>query len=466
MLGDITLIISGIFAAELNDKEELTDSSVQHTSDLLDGRGELNNERNRPQLQRALSQISLSLKQDELEKAIDELDSISFSTESSNTCNDLKTPPGFYDNVKPPCNNLDTPPGFYDNAGQRPNTTETDGIICLQDPPKTIKKVPFKQSETIIAYTEFTKKSGKPDLTNQKEFEKMVRKLLEYIKNSETDIVKKYLKGYGFSEVVVSEKTQIYVSENHCLKINVATRDKGIEPHMLEKVKSKHVIKMICYEIYTIKYSDEAEQAESEDYIVAFMLLEKLDFIVSREMIKTEDDIRIVARDVLRGLVDLHKVDITHTDIKCNNVMCKMDEHGKPTWKLIDLDIACNTKFGLFKCKEPWCLPYWFLPPEYAISDIFTAVGDVWSLGLLLYQMLYPEKSDSKVRKVLKMQLGFHFGYRYTNCLKVNLREKIPLVYPENCSDSLRNFIDQMLTADFQNRPTALEMLRHEFLNE
>ncbi|ORD93887.1 MKCA [Enterospora canceri] len=323
----------------------------------------------------------------------------------------------------------------------------------------------IKRTKTTTTYTEYTEQILELDFKNPKVFRELVKTLIKYMKKKDDTAMKKYLMRHGFILVTKHKKTAIYVSSCFCLKINIAPRSTELEPLMLSMVKSDHVLRQYCFEICDVKRPQTTyNQRKYEDnHTVCFMLLEKLEFISSRNMIKSENDVRIFARDLLQGVADLHMYHLVHTDIKMNNVMGR-NENGRIVWKLIDLDVACKTHFGMYKCLGSWCLNHWFFPPEYALKRIFTEQGDVWSVGILLYQLLFFNRKEAMVRNSLKRQLKSHFGYRYLNIRKVDLTSRILIEYPDDISESCKDFINKMLIVDYDKRPSAYEMLSHRFL--
>lgn len=118
-----------------------------------------------------------------------------------------------------------------------------------------------------------------------------------------------------------------------------------------------------------------------------------------------ETRIDIVARTA-EAVAAAHSVGILHKDIKPGNILIKEDEHGAPQPRLAD--------FGISAIADPSRLEHAnitmtgfteeietgsssgagvsgtrvYMPPEVLAGDQFTTQGDVYALGVLLYQMV------------------------------------------------------------------------------
>ena len=153
-------------------------------------------------------------------------------------------------------------------------------------------------------------------------------------------------------------------------------------------------------------------------------------------------------RQIAAGVGDLHAKNWVHLDIKCENICLS---NTKP--KLIDLDFArfCKdrNKIDSTSGTPEYCAPERL---EWKPYDGFAA--DVWSLGLVLYQMLFsisPFKADPNIEDVpAAVRILIHEGREFDG---------------GECSTALLNLLKVMLHRDPLKRIKLADVLQHEWLN-
>ena len=144
----------------------------------------------------------------------------------------------------------------------------------------------------------------------------------------------------------------------------------------------------------------------------------------------------------LSGLVYLHEnKKIIHRDIKPDNLLLDK-ENGL---KISDFGISAvykNDVDDLIKCHQSHVGPIAFMAQEIAEGKEYDFKSDIYMLGLTFYFMLTGVLPESKKRS---------FGNNFEVIKKQNSDEIIPQYY----SEELKHFINTLLLADKNQRPSA-----------
>ncbi len=147
---------------------------------------------------------------------------------------------------------------------------------------------------------------------------------------------------------------------------------------------------------------DIGEAADGELYIVmALYEGETLDRRMKREPFSAERTVRIV-RQVAEALKRAHASGIVHRDVKPANIMVGEDD----AVRLLDFGIA-KLQSGETLTQTGMSLgTAVYMSPEQAVGDPVTPASDVWSLGLVAYEMLtgrHPFKADQPLAVLHKI---------------------------------------------------------------
>lgn len=106
---------------------------------------------------------------------------------------------------------------------------------------------------------------------------------------------------------------------------------------------------------------------------------------------------------VSRALIHIHSMNITHKDIKPDNIMFSSDG----TTKLIDFGLSQVTRSKGEKMDTIAGTPY-FIAPE-VIKGNYSQECDIWSLGVVMYTCLtgnFPFAGYSREEVFAKIQAG------------------------------------------------------------
>uniref|UniRef100_A0A8C1LPI9 non-specific serine/threonine protein kinase n=1 Tax=Cyprinus carpio TaxID=7962 RepID=A0A8C1LPI9_CYPCA len=160
----------------------------------------------------------------------------------------------------------------------------------------------------------------------------------------------------------------------------------------------------------------------------------------------SEEQIATVCEAVLQALAYLHSQGVIHRDIKSDSILLSLDGHIK----LSDFGFCAQISKDIPKRKSLVGTPYWMAPEVISKSPYGTEV-DVWSLGIMLVEMVDGEPP--------------YFSETPVAAMKRLRDEPAPTVRNlHQVSPVLKDFLDRMLTRDPVERASATDFLEHPFL--
>ena len=158
-------------------------------------------------------------------------------------------------------------------------------------------------------------------------------------------------------------------------------------------------------------------------------------------------DVARLVHQALLGLAAVHAAGVVHGDVKAANLFVTADGNRCVVG---DFDVArtCDgagataTRLGGTEA---------FLAPELlAPGAVPTAASDVYALGLVLFDALFPREEGGPERRpsVLARLRG------------------APFVVPAHRHEGVRQLLERMLSLEPQERPSAAEALAHPFFRQ
>lgn len=162
-----------------------------------------------------------------------------------------------------------------------------------------------------------------------------------------------------------------------------------------------------------------------------------------------EEEIAVVMREALYGLHYLHSNNKIHRDIKSGNIL--VNELGE--CKLADFGVSCEVESSNERRNTIIGTPYWMAPEVLQAKDKggYDAKSDIWSLGITAMELAkgVPPHSDMHPMRVI---------------FKIPHVAPPKLPDPDNWSPAFMDFIASCLIKDFNARPSAEKLLKHEFI--
>jgi len=163
-----------------------------------------------------------------------------------------------------------------------------------------------------------------------------------------------------------------------------------------------------------------------------------------------ENVIGYILRETLQGIYSLHKRGIIHRDIKSDNILIEKDTAAI---KLTDFGYSCQLTQEKRMRESRVGTLYWMAPELLKGDNKYNEKWDIWSLGVFAFELAqgfppFPKKGTQKTI--------YHILSRPSPTLAV----------PEKWSDLFNSFIECWMVKDYNDRPSAAELLLHPFINE
>ena len=175
-----------------------------------------------------------------------------------------------------------------------------------------------------------------------------------------------------------------------------------------------------------------------------------LDFILRNGPIP-EKQTKLWFQQMTSGLQYLHKMNIAHRDLKCENILLSKKFHVK----LADFGFAryCVNQDGRRVLSQTYCGSAAYAAPEVVAGIPYNPkLADVWSLGVILFIMLnavMPFK-DQNLRLLLQDQMNKNWAFQ------AKIRDSV--------STLAKTIVKQILEPDQTLRLTVDRILGHDWL--
>ena len=217
-----------------------------------------------------------------------------------------------------------------------------------------------------------------------------------------------------------------------------------MEVNMLQTLVHKHVIRYYGCHFHGAKIH----------VFMEFAVGGSLTSLVRKFRGLTEPLIGYYTTQILEGLNYLHSQHVVHRDIKGENILID----GAGLVKLADFgcskslsDIANRSQNG---CGTLVGSPYW-MAPEVIKNEAYGTKADIWSVGCTVVEML--NGGDPPWHQ--------KFDNVYSAMFYIGSTADIPSNIPEETSDLCRDFLAKCFERDVSKRASAVELLRHPWLD-
>ena len=271
-------------------------------------------------------------------------------------------------------------------------------------------------------------------------------------------------------------------------KVRMANEREGFPITAIREIKllskfsaendSKYIVNL--KEIVTSK-ADAGNDNKGDIYMVFEYMQHDLAGIRENKECKFDlQTIKVILKQILRGLWACHKNKVLHRDLKCSNVLVNVNGEVK----LADFGLART--MGDKKKLTPKVITLWYRPPELLLGNQeYGPSVDMWSAGcilaeLLLEKPLLPGKDESdqifRIFQIfgtpgeetwpgvtrLPLYERYAKGKSFPNIFSKHMLDFSKHKISENCLDLLLRLLDP----DPKKRITANEAYSHEWFSE
>ena len=266
-----------------------------------------------------------------------------------------------------------------------------------------------------------------------------------------------YLNSGCFAETFLSRKkgsNTLYATKRISLKI--LSQEPFLKKYLqneiiiLKQIKHPNIVRL-----YDVKIKNDNIYLVME-YCNGGSLAETLEYykIVNGKPF-SEKIVQFLMKQILSAVECLHKNGVIHRDLKLQNILLKYNSieeaNSKNIFlsqvKLIDFDISARK--DSYNNNNPLGDEEIYMDPKYFYNDfddiVYDEKIDIWSLGILCYEMLTGEKP-------------YQIGNQNKPIKDTNI------VIPKNLSSVARSFLSCMLQKDREFRHEAKDLLYHEFM--
>ncbi|KAK4279469.1 hypothetical protein QN277_011248 [Acacia crassicarpa] len=206
------------------------------------------------------------------------------------------------------------------------------------------------------------------------------------------------------------------------------------EIEILRKLKHENIIQML-----------DSFESPQEFCVVTEFAQGELFEILEDDKCLPEEQVRAIAKQLVKALYYLHSNRIIHRDMKPQNILIGAGS----VVKLCDFGFARAMSMNTVVLRSIKGTPL-YMAPELVREQPYNHTVDLWSLGVILYELFVGQPPF------------------YTNSVYALIRHivKDPVKYPDSMSPQFKSFLKGLLNKAPESRLTWPALLEHPFVKE
>ncbi len=228
----------------------------------------------------------------------------------------------------------------------------------------------------------------------------------------------------------------------------------------INKLLDKIDIFKIKEEINILKRLNHSNILKYYDYIETngnlYIIMEELKGGTLKDWIKknkneniNEEKISLIIKNILSAISYLHNMNMCHRDIKPENIMFK-NNYDINSIKLIDFGLSVTNFYDYGE--QTYCGTFFYMAPEQLENNFYSKLIDIWSIGIILYQLLNKGQHPFFIKGITKRK-------NYIQTIK-----KTKLKCNCNVSKMGENLLKKMLEIEPTIRISAKNALKHPWI--
>jgi len=162
----------------------------------------------------------------------------------------------------------------------------------------------------------------------------------------------------------------------------------------------------------------------------------------------SEEQIAVVFKDALKGLVYLHSLRKIHRDIKAGNILLNDKGEGK----LADFGVSGQLSDTMAKRQTVIGTPFW-MAPEVIQEVGYDVKADIWSLGITAIEMAEGKPPYSNIHPMRAIFM-------------IPSRPPPKFTEPDKWTADFNDFIAKCLSKNPEQRPSASDIIKHAYITK